>query len=215
MNICKCGIVIPNKKAKRCRSCWKESIKFNCLDCKKDIRKNQTGRCRDCYYKYLRRPRNCQSCNKLIEYRGCSKELCISCYRKDERKRKGEEINLWHRNYRRRKNGIDESLPNLRDGSMGSIDKRLGYKTIIAHGHPNAMGKKGRILEHVYVMSEYLGRPLMKGETVHHKNGIRDDNRIENLELWDKSQPSGQRVEDKIEFYKEFLIRHGYIIKKE
>ena len=47
-------------------------------------------------------------------------------------------------------------------------------------------------------MEDYLGRPLLPEENVHHINGVRHDNRIENLELWNTVQPSGQRVEDKL-----------------
>jgi hypothetical protein len=45
-------------------------------------------------------------------------------------------------------------------------------------------------------MSELLGRPLWPGENVHHKNGVRHDNRPENLELWIVSQPAGQRLDE-------------------
>ncbi len=58
-------------------------------------------------------------------------------------------------------------------------------------------------------MEQQLGHKLLPDETVHHKNGVRNDNKPENLELWSSSHPKGQRVEDKVEWAKVILVRYA------
>src|SRR4030095_10198377 len=85
----------------------------------------------------------------------------------------------------------------LKERPGGSrVVKRNGYVVIHCPDHPAASPSDGYVLEHRLVMEAVLGRPLAKGESVHHKNGKRDDNRPENLEVWVTPQPSGQRPED-------------------
>lgn len=60
-------------------------------------------------------------------------------------------------------------------------------------------------------MERIIGRPLRKGETVHHKNGIRHDNSDTNLELWASSHPPGQRVTDLVVWARELLTTYAEI----
>ncbi len=88
----------------------------------------------------------------------------------------------------------------------GRFINKDGYVQVRDQEHKNAIG--GYVLEHVKIMSEHLHRPLKKGETVHHKNGIRDDNHLGNLELWCSKHPPGQRVDDLLGFCIEILLEY-------
>ena len=59
--------------------------------------------------------------------------------------------------------------------------RQEGYIRVLLPTHPEA--RKGYVWEHRLIMEGKLGRALRAGETVHHINGRRDDNRPENLEL--------------------------------
>jgi hypothetical protein len=112
--------------------------------------------------------------------------------------------------YRIRKYGDPlegKPLYERRDKSKPYLDKK-GYVQVFRPDHPNCWAD-GWTPEHRLVMSEKLGRPLTQDEVVHHLNGRRDDNRPENLELWTRSHPDGQRVEDVLRWAQDFVARYS------
>jgi len=90
------------------------------------------------------------------------------------------------------------------NGEIGRHVKRHGYVWLSLPANLNG-GQKGEVLEHRYVMEQHLGRKLLPEETVHHVNGDRQHNKIENLELFSSRHGPGQRVIDKIAFAIEML----------
>ena len=92
----------------------------------------------------------------------------------------------------------------LNDGKTGDKDDYVFIRVTSGNGN---LGKYK--YEHRLVMEQTLGRELLTTETIHHKNGIRNDNRPENLELWSKSQPPGQRTKDKVEHALEILKQYA------
>ncbi len=65
----------------------------------------------------------------------------------------------------------------------GRTYHKAGYVMVRVPGHPRTR-KHPYVFEHILVMEQQLGRYLLSDETVHHRNGVRDDNRLVNLELW-------------------------------
>jgi hypothetical protein len=80
----------------------------------------------------------------------------------------------------------------------GRSRHKAGYVLRHAPDHPRAKANSRYVFEHILVMEEMLGRYLVPGESVHHLNGVKDDNRPDNLELWTRPQPTGIRVSDAV-----------------
>lgn len=127
-----------------------------------------------------------------------SKDELISLYKNLTCEKIAKKYNVGETTVSRRMQEFDIPRRHNQDGHgwtwKGKKYSGSGYIYILLSlGDPMysmANKKRGYVPEHRLVMARYLGRCLLKSEVVHHKNGIRDDNRLENLELFSPGKHS-------------------------
>jgi len=160
-----------------------KKIPKTCIRCDSALRSDDRHRlCPRCRFAQYNRWNLCNGCEGKKQILS---SLCIRCHNKSNKK----------------------------SVASGKIAKKYtsssGYVTMYVPNHPR--NKRHIVQEHVIVMEAFLGRYLLPGENVHHKNGIRNDNRLENLELWCKPQPSGVCAEDAYNWAIEIVNRYNIL----
>ncbi len=155
------------------------------------------GTCESCGVSFAAKDRRQRFCSRHCELearRARNRRVCVTCGGEfgyiDSRRRFCSRACARRRLVKR---GADS--PHWKGGRNFSAGTN-GYVRLRAPGHPRASQKNPYVLEHILVMEQVLGRYLFPNERVHHRNGQRNDNRPENLELWKMKDPPAVRASD-------------------
>ena len=175
-----------SKKNRKCADCGTAIYNTStyCNQCKSNEGRALRGSSHGCYKHGRCAKKPCLDCGKIVASPRCRE--CALVYHR------GENSSSW-------KGGRHRST--------------RGYILLRLPEHPNR-SRGDLVMEHRVVMEKKLGRYLLPEENVHHINGVKDDNRIENLELWTVAQPAGVRVSDEIERCIKFLERHNIKVQE-
>lgn len=186
-------------------------VNFTCKECGKSFSMMQS------YVTAYRKKFNRDPlyCSMTCSYAGIRKDAdarntftCKQCGKTENRRR-----NASGKIYRNQKycsqeckvaNQMARATQRFETGEYRKHIKRNGYVWIVVP-QLSRTGTRRFIMEHRYVMAQHLGRELYKEETVHHRDGNRQNNSLDNLELFSSRHGPGQRVIDKVAFAIEIL----------
>ena len=193
-----------NGRQRHCPKCGRRGGIKTCEVCTRRFKQkpNTSGRFCSvrCYGKHckLKRTANCVTCGKSFvrpannpQQKCCSNECADDLRRKPKPNcaRCGKPCKKRGRTYCSSSCSGKVVRPR---GGTAAIDT----KSPAGNGYIRIKTEHGWKMEHREVMEQVLSRSLEDHERVHHRNGVRDDNRPDNLELWKVKDPPGVRAAD-------------------
>lgn len=122
---------------------------------------------------------NCSRCNTEFEdYESNHRQYCsLHCAAKSR--------TVWNKGLKTGRLSAEtkQKMMGRKNSWKGGRINRAGYVAIFQPNHPKA-SSIGYVREHILVMEKHIGRYMANGEVIHHLDGIKDNNKIENLHLF-------------------------------